>query len=66
MEYEMDDILLSIINGQRKQALYQLANSTYLFVDLVAELKPAEVIAMIRVADSVGYISYNPANVRSF
>lgn len=66
MEYEMDDILLSIVNGQRRQALHQLANSKYLFVDLIAELKPTEAIAMIRVADSVGYISYNPSNVRGF
>ena len=57
----MDEILESIINGQRKQALRQLQRSDYSIVDLLEELKMNgmndEVITMVRVAISVDYLT---------
>ena len=58
----MEEIIESIINGQRKQALEQLMDSAYLLEDLFEELlnqnMPNEIIAMYRVAVRVGYIKF--------
>ena len=65
--YDLDTIIESIINGQRKQALDQLCDSRYLLEDLFELLlekqMPEEIIRMFRVAVSSGYISFNPANL---
>ena len=65
--YDLDTIIESIYNGQRKQALDQLNNSQYLLEDLferlLEEQMPKEIIAMYRVAVNSGYISFNPANL---
>ena len=65
--YDLDTIIESIINGQRKQALDQLCDSRYLLEDLFEQLleeqMPKEIICMFRVAVNSGYISFNPANL---
>ena len=57
-----NEIIESIMNGQRKQALEQLMESSYLLEDLFDELlnqnMPNEIIAMYRVAVRVGYIKF--------
>lgn len=56
----MEEILNSVINGQRKQALEQLKNSSYMLDDLFEYLldknMPDEIIKMYRIALNVGYI----------
>lgn len=56
----MNDIIESIINGQRKQAIEQLKDSHYLLVDLFEELQAQdmehEIIPMYRVASRMNYI----------
>lgn len=68
--YEMDEIINSIINGQRKQALRQLSESRFTFLDLIQELDnlnmSGETLRLVRVAENSGYISYNPANLRGY
>ena len=58
----MNEILESIQNGQRKQALVQLYTSAYQLEDLFQALleanEPAEIIKMYRVAVSTGYIKF--------
>ena len=58
----MEQIIESIMNGQRKQALEQLMESSYLLEDLFEELlsqnMPNEIITMYRVAVRVGYIKF--------
>jgi len=58
----MEEIIESIINGQRKQAIKQLKNSGFLLEDLFEELIGLkmfdEVVTMYRVAVSVGYIKF--------
>ena len=58
----MEEIIESIINGQRKQALEQLMDSVYLLEDLFDELlnqnMQGEVVAIYRVAVRVGYIKF--------
>lgn len=58
----MEDIINSIINGQRKQALEQLLQSPYLLDDLFERLlredMAKEIITMYRVAVSTGYITF--------
>ena len=58
----MEQIIESIINGQRKQALEQLMESSYLLEDLFEELlsqnMPNEIITMYRVAVRVNYIKF--------
>ena len=65
--YDLDTIIESIINGQRKQALDQLCDSRYLLEDLferlLEEQMHKEIICMFRVAVNSGYISFNPANL---
>ena len=65
--YDLNTIIESIINGQRKQALDQLCDSAYLLEDLFELLlekqMPEEIIRMYRVAVNSGYISLNPANL---
>lgn len=65
--YDLNTIIESIHNGQRKQALDQLCNSRYLLDDLferlLEEQMPKEIICMFRVAVNSGYISFNPANL---
>ena len=57
-----NEIIESIMNGQRKQALEQLMESSYLLEDLFDELlnqnMPNEIIAIYRVAVRVGYIKF--------
>jgi len=56
----MNEIIDSIHNGQRKQALQQLQESKYLLGDLFEALlelgKPEEIIRMYRVAISTQYL----------
>ena len=58
----MEEIIESIMNGQRKQALEQLMESSYLLEDLFEELlsqnMPNEIITMYRVAARVNYIKF--------
>ena len=58
----MEDIINSIINGQRKQALEQLIDSQYLLEDLFEELLSQdmanEIITMYRIAVSNEYIIF--------
>ena len=58
----MEEIIESIMNGQRKQALEQLMESSYLLEDLFEELlsqnMPNEIITMYRVALRVNYIKF--------
>ena len=58
----MKEIIESIMNGQRKQALEQLMESSYLLEDLFEELlsqnMPNEIITMYRVAVRVNYIKF--------
>ena len=65
--YDLDTIIESIINGQRKQAIAQLCDSRYLLEDLferlLEEQMPEEIMRMLRVAINSGYISFNPANL---
>ena len=56
----MNEIIDSIHNGQRKQALQQLQESRYLLDDLFEALleigRPDEIIRMYRVAISMQYL----------
>ena len=65
--YDLDTIIESIINGQRKQAIVQLCDSVYsledLFERLIEEQMQKEILCMYRVAVNSGYISFNPANL---
>lgn len=58
----MEDIINSIINGQRKQALEQLIDSPYLLEDLFEELLSQdmanEIITMYRIAINTEYIIF--------
>ena len=58
----MEEIIESIMNGQRKQALEQLMESSYLLEDLFEELlnqdMHKEIITLYRVAVRVGYIKF--------
>lgn len=58
----MEDIINSIINGQRKQALEQLIDSPYLLEDLFEELLSQdmanEIITMYKIAISNEYIIF--------
>lgn len=60
---------MSIINGQRKQALKQLLEDGYKLSDLTVELVDRnmvkEIPVMIRLAEDHSIISYHPANLRS-
>ena len=56
----MEPIILSIHNGQRKQALEQLQVSPYSFDDLFEYLlelnMPKEIIILHRIAIATGYL----------
>lgn len=56
----MNEIIESIINGQRKQAIEQLKESPFRMADLMEELQDAEmqdeIIKIYRVALHTGYI----------
>ena len=58
----MDEIIESIRNGQRKQALEQLLQSPYLLDDLFERLlredMAKEIISMYRIAVSQGYLTF--------
>ena len=58
----MDEIIESIRNGQRKQALEQLLQSSYLLDDLFERLleegMAKEIITMYRIALNQGYIHF--------
>ena len=58
----MEQIIESILNGQRVQALQQLISSQYLLEDLFEELleldDPHEIITMYRIAISQGYLTF--------
>ena len=59
----MKQIIESIINGQRKQALNQLIASQYLLEDLFEHLLElemcSEIITMYRIAVSNNYIKFH-------
>lgn len=52
----MNEILESILNGQRKQAIEQLKDSGICLEDLFEELEKEEIIRMYKVAEAIGYI----------
>jgi len=58
----MEQIINSILNGQRIQALEQLSQSRYLLEDLFEELllhnMPKEIITMYRIAINQGYLTF--------
>ena len=58
----MEQIIESILEGQRIQALEQLISSLYLLEDLFEELLelgiPKEIITMYRVAVNQGYLTF--------
>ena len=58
----MEQIIESILVGQRVQALEQLIKSPYLLEDLFEELLelgiPKEIITMYRVAVNQGYLTF--------
>ena len=58
----MDEIIESIRNGQRKQALEQLLQSPYLldelFERLLEENMAKEIIIMYRIAVNQGYLHF--------
>lgn len=58
----MDEIIESIRNGQRIQALEQLLQSSYLLEDLFERLleegMAKEIIVMYRIAVNTGYITF--------
>lgn len=58
----MEEIIDSIINGQRKQALQQLIDSQYTLEDLFERLLDSdmdkELLTMYRVAVNTGYITF--------
>ena len=58
----MEQIIESILIGQRIQALEQLIKSQYLLDDLFEELLelgiPKEIITMYRVAVNQGYLTF--------
>ena len=64
----MEEIIKSIGNGQRPQALKQLERSTHsideMFDELIECNMEKEVGVMTRIAISSGYMSFNPANIR--
>ena len=70
MKYRLKDIIESITNGQRKQALRQLTESDHTMQDLFSELLDVglekEVLRMFIIAGNIGYISFNPANVHKY
>ena len=57
----MEEILESIMNGQRKQALSQLRESSFNLEDLLEELRNSEdineMVTIVKVAFSTGYIT---------
>jgi len=59
---KMEEIIESITNGQRKQALEQIKESQYKLDDLFEELLEngmgEEIIKMYRIAVSTGYIRF--------
>ncbi len=58
----MEEIILSIHNGQRKQALEQLLASQYTLEDLFEHLfelgMAREILSMYRIAVRMGYITF--------
>ena len=58
----MDEIIESIRNGQRKQALEQLLQSFYLLDDLFERLSEEgmtkEIITMYHIAINQGYLTF--------
>ena len=58
----MEEVVESIINGQRKQALKQLMHSQYTLKDLFEYLlyhqQLEEVIVIYKVALSIGYLKF--------
>lgn len=58
----MHEIINSILNGQRKQALAQLINSQFTLEDLFEELleqnMSREIITMYRIAVNQNYIKF--------
>lgn len=58
----MEEIIESIINGQRTQALEQLIDSDYQLQDLFIELlnlnMPREILTMYNIALHYGYIKF--------
>ena len=57
----MDEIIMSIANGGRKQALMQLYREGYTFEELIVELliqdDPHEILVMYRIAINNDYLS---------
>lgn len=58
----MEEIIESIINGQRRQALDQLIRSQYVLQDLFIELlninRPSEILTMYNIAVNYGYLTF--------
>lgn len=62
----MEEIIESIINGQRKQALTQLSESAFTFEDLAQEVlvnfETNELLTMLKVAIRIGYLREDNLN----
>lgn len=58
----MHEIINSILNGQRKQALQQCIDSQFtledLFEELLTQQMPKEIITMYRIAVNQGYLTF--------
>jgi len=64
----MEEIVESIHNGQRRQALKQIAASDYIFEDCLKYIAEAisceEAMVMLHVAINQNYISFNSTNLK--
>ena len=66
----LEEILESITNGLRKQALKQMVEAGIDFEDMIEAvanddyLGIKEVVTMTKIAVSIGYISFNNENLR--
>ncbi len=64
----MDEIIESIVNGQRKQALRQLDESPYFFSELIESLIERdmidEVVGFLRAAENNEYIKYDSSAIK--
>lgn len=64
----MNKILISIDNGQRKQALRMLSEKGYSLAELAYALigtnNASEVVTMLRIAENTGFIEVHPEAVK--
>ena len=61
----MDEILLSIENGQWKQAIEQIKDARFSIDDIYMELDKSDIISLHKVAVNTGYLTVNPIDTLS-